>query len=163
MKSLGRTPFWVRPFAEFGTLAYRKLLLLPFWPFTRFAQSEIIECFPVYFKDERKCKLMLRLGLVKPGAVWDAHWLHDCRTGEDGQSLFVLTPIGPWFIDDIASNCTKPHDHDHRCWVRTGSVEEGTLHVAKNGNTCEAGAGSIRHGGYHARLVRNNLIRIVFF
>ncbi len=163
MRSLKRTPSWVRPFAELGTLLYLRILLLPFWPFTQFAKTEIIECFPVYFSSERKFKLMLRLGRIKLGAVWDAHWMHDYRTGSDGQSLFVMTPTGPWFMDDRTSNCTRPDDHEHRCWVRTGSAAKGTLHVTKNGDTCESGAGCIRCDGYHARLVNGRLVRIVFF
>ncbi len=160
----------VRPFADIGTLLYRRTLLLPFWPFTGFAKSEIVECFPMYFENEEDIRSQWRAGKVKVGAVWDAHWDKGARKGPDGKSLVVLTPFGVWYIDERASNCTKPHDHQHHCWIRHGSAEEGNLQVDKKGHTCEAGAGSIRIMSqkkgkhlYHARLMRNNLIRIVFF
>lgn len=51
-----------------------------------------------------------------------------------------------WYIDNRASNCTKKDDDVHRCWVRHGRPEDGTLHVDKSGNTCAAGAGSIDTG-----------------
>jgi len=40
----------------------------------------------------------------------------------------------------------------HRCWVRHGRPEDGTLHVDKNGVTCAAGAGSIVAGNFHGFL-----------
>ncbi len=45
-----------------------------------------------------------------------------------------------------------PNDRHHRCWVRTGSPEDGTLTVGKSGVTCKAGAGSIDTGTYHGML-----------
>ena len=84
------------------------------------------------------------------GAVIDAHW-HG-RKGADGRALQVMTPGGPWLIDSRASNCTLPQDDEHRCWVRHGRPEDGTLHVDKDGPTCAAGAGSIQVGAYHGFL-----------
>jgi hypothetical protein len=68
--------------------------------------------------------------------------------GDDGLSIVCVCigDSGPdsrhhWYIDYRASNCTKPDDEDHRCWVRHGTFGE-KLTVDKNGNTCGAGAGS---------------------
>ncbi len=73
--------------------------------------------------------------------------------GADGRSLVVILPgKRPWCIDSRANNCTKKDDKVHRCWVRHGNPEDGTLHVDKNGNTCSAGAGSIAVPGYHGFL-----------
>lgn len=69
-------------------------------------------------------------------------------TGADGLSIacVIIGDHGPasrshWYIENPASNCTKPTDRDHRCWVRQGTVGE-KLTVGKAGNTCAAGAGS---------------------
>lgn len=56
-----------------------------------------------------------------------------------------------------ASNCTMPDDKNHKCWVRHGRPEDGTLHVDKNGHTCAAGAGSIVAGNYHGFLHNGHL------
>lgn len=165
-----RTHPAVRPFADVGTLLYRWILLLPFWPFTRFAKSEIVKCFPMHFQNEKDLCSQWKKGGVRVGAVWDVHWDKGIRKGTDGKSLVVLTPEGPWYIDERSFTCTRKDDDEHRCWVRHGSAEEGNLQVDKHGNTCESGAGSIRivdrkkrQSLYHARLMRNNLIRIIFF
>lgn len=50
-----------------------------------------------------------------------------------------------WYIEHRASNCTKPEDRDHRCWVRHGTIGD-KLTVDKNGLTCAAGAGSFFMG-----------------
>lgn len=86
------------------------------------------------------------------GAIFDATWLHDASewTGPDGKSMVVMTPGGPWMIDSRASNCGLPQDNVHKCWVRHGEAPD--LTVDKNGNTCNAGAGSILKGGYHGYL-----------
>lgn len=68
----------------------------------------------------------------------------------DGAQLNVMTPGGPWNIDSRASNCTMPFDYEHRCWVRRG--EPPNVHVDKDGNTCQAGAGSIGMTNYHGFL-----------
>ena len=98
------------------------------------------------------------------GACWNAWWEIDrgisyrTNQGADGRSLVVKTPGGEWNIDSRASNCTKPDDNVHRCWVRHGSPEiEGSLTVDKNGNTCAAGAGSISLPRWHGFL-RNGFL-----
>lgn len=90
-----------------------------------------------------------------PGACWDAEWMHRTPSmcGPDGRSLHVICPDGrEWCIDGPASNCTMPEDKVHKCWVRHGRPEDGTLHVDKDGVTCAAGAGSIDTGTYHGFL-----------
>jgi hypothetical protein len=95
------------------------------------------------------------------GAMWDAWWMrrHEgARTGADGLYLVVQTPGGSWSVDDRASNCTMPEDHEHRCWVRHGDPRTGDVHVDKNGLTCGAGAGSILQGDrYHGFLHNGHL------
>lgn len=91
------------------------------------------------------------------GACWNASWyatreVDGFHIGEDGRCLVVKTPGGEWVIDSRANNCTLPEDNTHRCWVRHGRPEDGTLHVDKNGLTCAAGAGYIIVGNYHGFL-----------
>ena len=70
-----------------------------------------------------------------------------------GQHLIAVCPNGhDWNVDGRASNCGSPDDRIHRCWVRHGSPEDGTLHVDKGGVTCNAGGGSIQAGDYHGHL-----------
>jgi hypothetical protein len=95
---------------------------------------------------------------LPPGACYDATWLHDFRLGPDGRSLMVVCPDGhEWFIDNEASNCTMKGEPTHRCWVRHGKPEDGTLHVDKNGHTCAAGGGSIDTGKWHGFLHHGHL------
>jgi hypothetical protein len=76
-------------------------------------------------------------------------WWTNC----DGQHLTCVLPGGHhWNIDGRASNCTLKDEKTHRCWVRTGRPEDGTLDVGKGGHTCQAGAGSIAVDGYHGFL-----------
>jgi hypothetical protein len=75
--------------------------------------------------------------------------------GPDGKSLIVLTPGGWWYIDSRASNCTRPDDSIHKCWCRHG--EPPNITVDKNGNTCNAGAGSILMRSYHGFLWNGEL------
>ncbi|MDX2277755.1 MAG: hypothetical protein NW206_20070 [Hyphomonadaceae bacterium] len=84
------------------------------------------------------------------------------RAGPDGRYLVCVVHGEPhrhhWHIDGRASNCTRPEDDAHRCWVRHGSPEQGTLHVDKAGDTCDAGAGSIQVPGWHGFLRRGELV-----
>lgn len=91
----------------------------------------------------------------EPGAMWDADWCHDWRTGPDGLSLMVVCPGGGvWFIDGPAKNCTNPSDTAHRCWVRVGEPPNITVgKLAPRQTTCGAGAGSIQTHNYHGFLV----------
>ena len=104
------------------------------------------------------------LGKPEPGDVFFAEYYHHpdakralCRWDncEDPRGhLKVILPNGhEWDVDGRASNCTKPDDRLHRCWVRHGDpLNPSTLHVDKAGNTCNAGAGSILSGDYHGFL-----------
>jgi hypothetical protein len=96
---------------------------------------------------------------ASPGAMWFATWLEDLEwhgKGPDGRILVVKTPGGDWTVDGRATNCTKPDDTEHRCWVRQGTPPKVT--VSKNGNTCNSGAGSIGIGSYHGFLRDGHLV-----
>ncbi len=98
-------------------------------------------------------------GLPEPGDLFWTDWYGHVE-GEpgcmfhdncDGRHLRAVLPNGSsWDIDGRASNCTKPKERTHRCWVRTG--EPPNVTVGKNGDTCAAGAGSIAVDGYHGFL-----------
>lgn len=81
----------------------------------------------------------------EPGAVYE--WSHEswgsCDWDNcDGTHVTVILPTGDdWCPDRRASNCGRPDDRTHRCWVRHGPLDRMT--VDKNGDTCAAGAGSI--------------------
>lgn len=113
-----------------------------------------IFCEPEYVDAEDRQYFLRELPV---GACYEANWRREHRVGYDGRSLYVQTPGGLWGIDERARNCTMPEDHEHRCWVRHGSPEDGTIHVDKNGNTCAAGAGSIQCGDYHGFLHNGKL------
>jgi len=97
------------------------------------------------------------------GACWNASWLTEIDgpwfRGPDGRCLYVRTPGGDWCPDHRASNCTLPDDNQHKCWVRHGRPEDGTLHVDKNGLTCAAGAGSIGQKTWHGFLHNGELVQ----
>lgn len=87
--------------------------------------------------------------------VMDYHHPGECPFWDncDGHHFWAILPNGhTWDIDSRANNCTMPDERTHRCWVRVGSLEEGNLHVDKNGHTCAAGAGSIAVPGWHGFL-----------
>lgn len=86
------------------------------------------------------------------GAMWYAPWMVSYAVGWDGNSLCVKTPGGDWLTDSRASNCTRPDDKTHRCWVRHGDPRTGNIHIDKAGNTCSAGAGSVSAGNWHGFL-----------
>ncbi len=96
-------------------------------------------------------------GAPEPGDVYYLDW-HDpgeCPYWDncDGKHLWGICPNGAsWDIDARASNCTMKEERTHRCWIRSGDPEAGTLHVDKNGHTCAAGAGSIDVPGWHGFL-----------
>jgi hypothetical protein len=92
------------------------------------------------------------------GAIYAADPEYGYPTGPDGRTLYCVLPDGhTWGIDGSANNCTLPNDKVHRCWVRHGRPEDGTLHVDKNGNTCAAGAGSIKTSKWHGFLHHGEL------
>lgn len=90
------------------------------------------------------------------GAMWYSDWYPEEWRGPDGHSLVVKVPKDhDWLIDGVASNCTKPGDKSHRCWIRHGVPPNIT--VDKNGNTCSAGGGSILTPDWHGFL-RNGVL-----
>ncbi len=96
-----------------------------------------------------------------PGAMYYADWLltpgSSRNRGPDGHALVVKCPDGhEWHVDGRASNCTRPDDDEHRCWVRHGVPPRVT--VDKSGNTCEAGAGSILTPYWHGYLRDGQLV-----
>ena len=84
----------------------------------------------------------------RPCWDWDncsgIHWYVRLRNGD------------PWHASGRASNCTKPLDKTHRCWVLSNEGEK--MHVSKDGNTCNAGAGSIRSDDDHCFLRNGALV-----
>lgn len=96
---------------------------------------------------------------LPPGAMYYADWYH--RKGPDGHTLIVKTPGGLWSVDGRASNCTRPTDTEHYCWVRHGTPPMIT--VDKNGNTCGCGC-SIGQGqnysAYHGFLRNGELVPV---
>lgn len=102
-------------------------------------------------------------GRPEPGDVYWAKWHHtkndkneECCLWWDncsGKHLIVVLPNGmEWDTNSRSANCTLPNDRNHRCWVLHGTPEAGNLTVDKNGNTCNAGAGSIMAGNFHGFL-----------
>lgn len=94
------------------------------------------------------------------GAIWEASWYSGIPSwcGPDGKALICKCPGGhDWHIDGRASNCTMPNDNVHRCWVRHGTPPN--LTVDKNGNTCQAGAGSIQTPNWHGFLRNGELVQ----
>lgn len=80
-----------------------------------------------------------------------SHW-SNC----DGHHILVYFPNGTWFdICSRASNCTMPEDRTHRCWVVHGELPAIT--VDKNGQTCQAGAGSFQIREWHG-FIRNGAL-----
>lgn len=96
-------------------------------------------------------------GQPEAGDVYQLRW-HDpgeCPYWDncDGTHTYGILPNGhTWDMDSRASNCDKKADRTHRCWVKQGSAEAGSLDVGKGGNTCGAGAGSILVDGWHGFL-----------
>ncbi len=69
----------------------------------------------------------------------------------NGRHLHAVLPNGNhWNIDSRAGNFKRPADRTHRCWVRHGQPPQIT--VDKEGDTCEAGGGSVKSGDYHGYL-----------
>lgn len=98
------------------------------------------------------------LDAAPPGAMWDAWWYANHWKGADGISLMVRCPDGhDWCVDSRCSNCDKPDDNIHKCWIRHGIPPNIT--VDKNGVTCGAGAGSIQTPKWHGYLRNGELIQ----
>lgn len=80
--------------------------------------------------------------------------------GSDGLSIVCIVPGHcHWWIDGRASNCDRPDDWAHRCWVRHGTVGQLVTVNKQGGLTCSAGAGSIQVKGWHGWL-QNGELRI---
>lgn len=101
-------------------------------------------------------------GQLEPGCLYRQEWTEDIDSphfkNPDGSlHVFAVLPCGcRWNIDSQASNCTRPGDRAHKCWIRHGDPEDPQgertgrkFHVDKQGETCAAGAGSIVCGGGH--------------
>ena len=96
-------------------------------------------------------------GDLEPGCLYWNTWYpkNFFWDNHDGPHLMAVLPNNNhWNIDSRASNCTMPDDKIHRCWVRHGEVPNIT--VDKNGNTCQAGGGSIEVRDYHGFLQNGN-------
>jgi hypothetical protein len=170
IKLFKKTPPFLRPVADVGTLLYYYILQIKIFPFTYFKKKMLVTCYYMEFESEEDSLAKLNAGEIPAGAIWDIGKFGNYRKGSDGRSLIVMTPYGHWFMDGKCFNCTRKDDDNHRCWVRHGSPEDGTLTVNKKGDTCEAGAGSVgimtsdddEEFSYHARLMKNTLIRFPF-
>lgn len=91
------------------------------------------------------------------GAMWFADWLDDHYAVPQLEHVLVVkTPGGDWVVDGQSSNCTLSDDvrqERHHCWIIEGKLPDvKSISVTKNGNTCQAGAGSILIGNYHGFL-----------
>lgn len=96
---------------------------------------------------------------LPPGAMYDAFWMSDWWRGPDGIALQVMLPNGhAWAVDAEANNCTRRGDRAHQCWVRHGDPKTEPVTVGKDGETCDAGAGSILSGDFHGFLRNGYLI-----
>lgn len=106
---------------------------------------------------------IVTLRSVPVGAMWFAPWLDQMYVPQLEHVLVVKLPNNhDWVVDSEASNCTMPkkaleggafqlpYQQDHHCWVLHGVPPMVT--VDKNGNTCQAGGGSIAIPGWHGYL-----------
>ena len=119
------------------------------WIFTNKAQKQL------FIEELYTCKasgIITTLREASPGAMWNAWWMKSLGLNlQDNMFLAVICPDGQqWLIDSRASNCTMKEDNIHKCWCRHGVPPNIT--VDKNGNTCQAGGGSIQTGKYHGFL-----------
>ena len=99
---------------------------------------------------------------IQAGDVWDADWMHGdkCPYWDncDGRHWVVVLPNKEMHdINARASNCTMPQDREHRCWVVHGDIS--TLTLDKSGNTCGAGAGSIKRGNWHGFIRQGEFVK----
>lgn len=85
---------------------------------------------------------------------------HPCREW-DGCAGFLIVELPCGHHVDVghrASNCSKPDDKKHRCWVVESPLPNLTL--GKNGDTCDAGQGSIIcHCGWHGFVCNGQFVR----
>lgn len=101
---------------------------------------------------------IMRLREAPAGAMWYAWWLSGWRHQTGDFPIVVRCPDGhEWMPDMEASNCTKPGDRGHYCWVLHGTAPG--LTADKAGVTCGAGAGSIQTGHWHGFLRNGYLVQ----
>ncbi len=104
-------------------------------------------------------------GYLEPGNMYWNDWYPSSIDWDNPEprSLEIFLPNKRvWSLDMRASNCGKPNDRFHRCWIRHGDPEKDKIHVDKNGLTCKtSGAGSIKIENYHGFLHHGNLIQII--
>lgn len=116
-----------------------------------FADNDMYQVFKRRFYKNVETGDLYTLEEAPVGAMWYADWYNPIWKGPDGRALVVKLPGNhDWLIDSRCSNCTRPDDKIHKCWVRHGVPP--TITVDKNGDTCNAGAGSIQVPGFHGFL-----------
>lgn len=100
------------------------------------------------------------------GDMFYAPWMHgkddhcmywDNCNHPKGHLMVVMPDGGIWDTDSRGSNCTKPDDRTHRCWVKHGEVPNIT--IDKNGLTCKAGGGSVKMISWHGFLRDGKLVQ----
>ena len=97
----------------------------------------------------------------RPGDMWyaDSYMTYDGFQNPDLKHLMIRCPGGGvWDSDSRAANCTKPEDVTHRCWVKHAENGVENLTVDKNGETCNAGGGSILKDNWHG-FIENGCFR----
>lgn len=85
----------------------------------------------------------------------------DQRRGPDGQYLTLILPNNTRLhLDARSSACSRRSDNVHQCRVRTGSIEDGTLSLSKDGDTCGGVSEYISSEGIFYQLINNQLIEV---
>lgn len=99
------------------------------------------------------------------GAMWNAPWMTGMEiTLENGEKicLVVRTPFRhDWMPGLGAHNCTRKGE-DHDCWCIHGTPPRLTANKTPlpGRSTCQAGAGSIAHSGWHGFLTDGYLVTV---
>ena len=98
----------------------------------------------------------------RPGDMWysDSDSIYCGFQNCDKKHLQVRLPDGSvWDTDSRAANCAKPDDVVHRCWVKHTENGVENMTIDKNGDTCEAGGGSILQENWHGFIRKGMLIK----
>jgi hypothetical protein len=104
-----------------------------------------------------------------PNGALGSYWNVDSRASNcDSPCKWCRAP----YRSHKKENCSNPGDAEHtwtkgsyedgrphKCWIRSGDPRLGTLHVDKNGVTCNAGAGSIDNRKWHGFLHNGKLTK----
>lgn len=113
--------------------------------------------------DKEKSRWNTEDGELHPGDCYYLKFSGTCKDcgcpwdNCDGRHFIVVLPNGAhWHAGFRASNCGRPDDKTHRCWVVLGELPNIT--IDKNGDTCPAGAGSILCGGWHGFIRNGELV-----